>query len=445
MFDARRSESASGALPSMPGVYFLDGPGGEVLYIGAARDIAARVQAHADDGETSGSLDEVRSIVTGDEVCALRLCASLVRAHQPRHNIVVTARPVWLRIDPREPWPRVERRWRAEPDGARYYEFANWRVATAAMRTIAGHFGLRTCSDSDLRNRSSPCAEHRVGRCDEVAHGVAVASILSERSPVRIAVASEGPDTSVVAAASLRAVRAAGQSAVQQERVAERLRDLADLLGLVRPPRRIECFDVSNLHAHCVVVGMVVFIDGKPHPKCWRSFQMEREAPDDCACLAEALRARMRTAEGSEPDLIVIDGGRGQLNAVRDMMTRTPAAPRLVAIAKAREGKPERLFVPERSEALIPVVGSPGLALLQQVRDAAHEHALAAHRGMRRRQGMRGSLEGVPGVGAKRRRSLLRHFGSLERIRERTAGEIASVHGISPAVAQQIVAHLRAM
>jgi excinuclease ABC subunit C len=320
------------------------------------------------------------------------------------------------------------------------------------QKTRELHFGAQVGSDTELLAAflvqyysSAPTIPREIVVPFEVAHGVAVASILSERSPVRIAVASEGPDTSVVAAASLRAVRAAGQSAVHQERVAERLRDLADLLGLVRPPRRIECFDVSNLHAHCVVVGMVVFIDGKPHPKCWRSFQMEREAPDDCACLAEALRARMRTAEGSEPDLIVIDGGRGQLNAVRDMMTRTPAAPRLVAIAKAREGKPERLFVPERSEALIPVVGSPGLALLQQVRDAAHEHALAAHRGMRRRQGMRGSLEDVPGVGAKRRRSLLRHFGSLERIRERTAGEIASVHGISPAVAQQIVAHLRAM
>ncbi|WP_025322118.1 excinuclease ABC subunit UvrC [Deferrisoma camini] len=229
------------------------------------------------------------------------------------------------------------------------------------------------------------------------------------------------------------------------------LAELRDRLGLAGPPRRIEGYDISNLQGGHAVGSMVVFTDGFPDPRSYRRFAIRTvEGSDDFAMLYEVLRRRLarRDQPGWElPDLVLIDGGRGQVAAAAKALEDEGGSVPLAGIAKARVlpgggaevvRSPERIFLPGRANPVPFGRNSSGLFLLQRVRDEAHRFALALHRKRRARASLGSALEAVPGVGPKRRQALLRRFGSLKRLAEAPVDEIAAVPGISEALARRI-------
>ncbi len=233
------------------------------------------------------------------------------------------------------------------------------------------------------------------------------------------------------------------------------LAELRERLRLPSPPRRMECYDISNVQGREAVGSLVTFVDGFPRKEGYRRFVV-RTVPgaDDFAMLFEVLSRRLarRGEPGWElPDLVVVDGGRGQLSVAQRALEEAGVSVPAVGLAKARarpgsgetvEHSPERVFLPGRINPVVLPRNSSGLFLLQRLRDEAHRFAVTHHRRRRARSALSSALEAVPGVGEKRRRALLRHFGSLRRLRGATPGDIAEVPGISAALAEAIARHL---
>ncbi len=232
------------------------------------------------------------------------------------------------------------------------------------------------------------------------------------------------------------------------------LEELRDRLGLASVPARMECFDVSNTQGALPTASMVVFTDGFPDKSAYKRFAIKTvKDSDDYAMLREAMTRRFaRTGPGWEkPDLLVVDGGKGQLSAalaaLEDMGVTIPA---VIGLAKARTipgtAEPlksaERIFVPGRKNPIIPPRNSSAIFLLQRLRDEAHRFAIAYHRKRRGARISASKLDGIPGVGDKRKKALLRKFGSIKGIIKATSAELAQATGISEKLAVEILDHL---
>ena len=225
------------------------------------------------------------------------------------------------------------------------------------------------------------------------------------------------------------------------------LEELATALDLAVTPLRIECYDISNFGGAQSVGSMVVFEDGRPRTGEYRRFRIkEVKGANDFASHQEVLRRRFRRAkageEGSEeelrwrlPDLVVIDGGKGQLAAAKEVLDETGYHDlAVVGLAKERE----EIFLPEREEPVLLPTTSPALYLMQRLRDEAHRFAITYHRSLRAKAATHSAFDDLPGVGPKRRAALLRVFGSARRVREAPVEQIAAVPGIGEALAAKI-------
>ena len=232
------------------------------------------------------------------------------------------------------------------------------------------------------------------------------------------------------------------------------LAELQEVLNLPVPPTRIEGYDISNIQGTSPTGSMVVFVKGVPRKNDYRRFRIKSVAgSNDLAMMQEVLRRRFKRAvaaregqdatEGSKedekwailPDLILIDGGKGQLNAVLEALEEC-GLDDLAAVGLAK--KNEELFVPGQSDPIVLPRGSQGLFLVQRVRDEAHRFAVAHHRTVRRRVGLASRLDAVPGIGPKRRAALLKQFGSLEAIRAAGVEALAAVPGMTQKAAEAI-------
>ncbi len=236
------------------------------------------------------------------------------------------------------------------------------------------------------------------------------------------------------------------------------LEELQAKLHLRNAPKRIECFDISNIQGNLSVGSMVTFDEGEPCTARYRRYRIRTVAgADDFASMYEVLTRRYRRAreENDFPDLLVVDGGKGQLNvAVQVLRELEIDGVDVVSLAKmhverdaratAVQRSEERVFLPGRKNPVVLRRNSTALFLLQRVRDEAHRFAITYHRELRRRDRLRSGLEDIEGVGPGRRRALLRHFGSLKRLRAASVDEIAAVPGISTRLAAGIHAQLAA-
>ena len=231
------------------------------------------------------------------------------------------------------------------------------------------------------------------------------------------------------------------------------LEELAAALGLPGPPLRIECYDISNFQGSELVGSMVVFEDGKPRSGEYRRFRIKTvTGANDFASHQEVLRRRFRTVRAGEegveearrwamPDLVIVDGGKGQVSAAKEVLDELGLHDLpLAGLAKERE----ELFLPDRSEPVVLPATSPALYLVQRLRDEAHRFAITYHRDLRARRSVRSAFDDLPGVGPKRKRELLKVFGSIKRVRDAPVEQIAAVPGIGPALAARIKATLEA-
>ena len=232
------------------------------------------------------------------------------------------------------------------------------------------------------------------------------------------------------------------RTSYDDQRTNDALLQLESALALPEPPMRIECFDISTIHGRFTVASMVVFTAGRPDKGQYRRFKMHVDTGEanDFLCMQEALGRRYspeRMADerfGKRPDLLILDGGKPQLTAAVRQLGELGLDIPMAGLAKSDE----ELFVPWDDTPVVLPSGSPSLYLVKQVRDEAHRFAITFHRELRGKAMTAGVLDEVPGVGPKRKRALMRAFGSMKRLREASAEDIAGVDGIAPDLARDI-------
>jgi excinuclease ABC subunit C len=278
-----------------------------------------------------------------------------------------------------------------------------------------------------------------------------LAESLSERAgrQVRIGTARRGFPQRWVALALQNAANALRMREATQSGLAEQFAELGRYLGLEHPPARIECFDVSHTQGEATSASCVVFGPEGPVKADYRRYNIEGvERGDDYGALRQALSRRYRRRKQDEspmPDLLLIDGGRGQLEqaivALRELDLAMPAVAAVAKGADRRAGQ-ERIFLAGREGASILPPDSKALHLIQRVRDEAHRFAISGHRRKRARSRQTSMLEAIAGLGPARRRALLRHFGGLQGVLRAGVEDLGRAPGIGPALAQAIYEHL---
>jgi excinuclease ABC subunit C len=237
--------------------------------------------------------------------------------------------------------------------------------------------------------------------------------------------------------------------ALKAELLAEGLQVLADTLGLQSPPERVECFDVSHTAGEGAVASCVVFTPEGPRKRDYRRYNIEGVTPgDDYAAMFQALRrhgAHIAHGERARPDLILIDGGPGQVESAADALGEAGCSDlTVVGVAKGADRRPgqERLFLHGRPDAIVLQADSAALHFIQRVRDEAHRFAITSHRRRRARRYRESVLEAVPGLGPSRRRALLTHFGGLQGVMRASLSDLQNAEGVGPALARSIYDHL---
>ena len=286
------------------------------------------------------------------------------------------------------------------------------------------------------------------------------AEILSERKGRRVSIVH--PQRGNKVRLIEMAVENARQSFVEKRQTNEQrektTESLRRALRLRNSPKRIECFDISNIQGTGVVASMVVFDECEPAKDSYRRYRIKTvEGQDDFASMYEVITRRYQRAlaENTLPDLLMVDGGKGQLNvAVAVLQELKIDTVDIISLAKMRtkraafdetiEQSEERVFLPNRKDPIVLRRNSTALFLLQRLRDEAHRFAITFHRSVRSKERLRSNLDAIPGVGPAKRRSLLRHFGSLTGVRAADLSEIIAAPGISEALGNVIYEHIHA-
>jgi excinuclease ABC subunit C len=257
------------------------------------------------------------------------------------------------------------------------------------------------------------------------------------------------------AAETLTSLRAQWQADTHKQEQA--LAELQSALQLPFPPNRVECYDISNMQGTAIVGAMVVFEQGVPSKALYRKFNIQSVvgAPDDFASMEEMLTRRFRRWQTSQestvapgakpdasfsylPDLMLIDGGKGQLGRAVKVLENFGLFGKVPVVGLAKQQ--EEIFFPNRSESLLLPRHSPALYLVQRIRDEAHRYGITAHRKKRSKLGLASQLDSIPGIGPTRRKTLLKHFGSVDKIREASLEELRTV--VPADAAKSIKAHL---
>jgi excinuclease ABC subunit C len=251
---------------------------------------------------------------------------------------------------------------------------------------------------------------------------------------------------------TLSSLRAQWQA--DTNRQTDALAELQKALELPAPPNRIECYDISNTQGVASVGSMVVFEQGVPSKKHYRHFNIQSvEGPNDFASMEEVLTRRFRRWRSAQekaetpgakpdesfarlPDLLIVDGGKGQLGRAVEVLSRFDLLDKVPVVGLAKQQ--EELFFPNRPDSLLLPRHSQGLYLVQRIRDEAHRFAITAHRKRRSKLGFASRLDAIPGIGPARRKALLKHFGSVDGIQEASLDQLTTLPGITPALAQTI-------
>jgi excinuclease ABC subunit C len=235
-----------------------------------------------------------------------------------------------------------------------------------------------------------------------------------------------------------------------EQKTTAALVELQQVLGLPELPSRIECYDISNIHGSSAVGSMVVFERGKPRNSEYRRFKIKTvEGSNDFAMMAEMLQRRFKRVEsdptdesfGKLPDLVMVDGGKGQLHAALDALHEI-GRDELFVVSLAK--RLEEIFLPNHSESVLLPNTSQALYLVQRIRDEAHRFAVTYHRNVRGKQAVTSQIDAIPGIGPAKRKALIKAFGSIRGVKSASAEELAAVPGIDAKLASTLKEHLGA-
>ena len=475
-------------LPDRPGVYLMKDRIGRIIYVGKAKALKRRVSSYFQPSRAFTLHPKIRAlvemiadfdaIVVKSEPEAILLEGKLIKQWKPRYNTDFTddKRFPLVRVDPREELPRFRVVRIRKDDHSRYFgPFAHSGPLRKALAQMRRQFGIllsdgtpRRLPDGawqlydDVRAEiygfpDTVTTEQYRARVDQAC------AFLDGKSrewlaSLRAEMASASERREFERAAGLRDVVFALEKTLERPRHFERtdptapsadesaLASLREALALAGPPRSIECFDISHISGTFVVASMVRFAEGKPDRDSYRRFRIKGfMGNDDFRAMEEVVGRRYRRLrnEGRAfPDLVVIDGGRGQVGAaLKAFVALGLDPPPIVGLAKREE---TIVFSDGRAPLDIPM-DHPGLRLLQRLRDEAHRFANTYNADLRSKKIRESLLDDFPGLGPVRRAALMDRFGSIERLRSATAAEIAEADGFGPRLASELHAFLGAI
>jgi excinuclease ABC subunit C len=470
-------------LPHRPGVYLFRDRFHRVVYVGKAKDLHRRVGQYFHPSRKFGvdlktrallqSIAELETHVVKSEPESILLEGRLIKEYRPRYNVSFRddKRFLLVRVDLAEPYPRFQMTRMKNEDQARYFgPFAHSGALRQTLSLIRKKFGLRSCRpaspgekdyrhcmDDVIRNCSAPC----VGKITQEAYGERVrlacefmeGKTLEMRESLEEAMVKAAGRKDFEKAASLRNLVEDLKKTTRPTRkffrslpstvVPEKdLETLRDALGLAVVPAHIECFDISNISDTHSVASMVVFRDGRPAKEAYRRFRIQGvQGQDDVGCMAEVIRRRCQRLklEGQNPpDLMVVDGGKGQLGAaVRELKLVGWEGVPAIGLAKQNE----EIFRPGRPDPLVLPHESGAIRLLQRVRDEAHRVANGYHQLLMKKRMEMSELDSIPGVSGVRKRALLKKFGTVGRVAKASVEELSEVEGVGEKVAAVIAAY----
>jgi excinuclease ABC subunit C len=486
-----------GSLPHKPGIYLMRDRFSTVIYVGKARDLRKRVSHYFQPSRRLGwdlkfnalveAVYDLDVHVVRNEPESLLLEGKLIKELQPRYNVSFRddKRFLLLKVNLNDPIPRFTLTRLKQEDGARYFgPFANSGALRNTLTLVRRQFNLRGCRPltpneqdykhclyGNLKFCTAPCIGN-VTREQYLQQVLAACDFLGGQceemqtqleAEMNKAAAAQDYEKAAGLRDALADLRRTTQKTSKFQRLPYTLpvaidprRDLEELaaaLELSAPPERIEGFDISNISGTFAVASMVSFRHGRPDRAGYRRFKMKTViGQDDFACMAETIRRRytrlkMETESGAAgrwsnvPDLILIDGGKGQLSAACAELEKLGLA-RLPVIGLAKEL--EEIFRPGRSEPLRLSHESGALKLLQRVRDEAHRFANTYNAQLRLKRISESLLDEFPGIGKQRKAALLKKFGSVQRLRVATVEQIAEVLGFGGKAAAELKTFLEA-
>lgn len=473
-------------LPDGPGVYLMKDRLGRILYVGKAKSLRKRVSTYFQPGRARAlqSQPKIRTLVelitdfdiveVKSEPEALLLEGKLIKQWRPKYNTDFTddKRFLLVRVNTEDEMPRFTLTRFRKDDRSRYFgPFAHSGLLRRTLASMRKQFGV-LLGDS----RPVPIAPGRYRLYDDVRAELygwpnevesreyrlrvdEACAFLDGKSrqwlsELRAEMHERAGRQEFEKAAELRDIVLALERTLSRTRKFTRdftqlradedaIHSLQTALTLKSPPRHMECFDISHISGTFVVASMVHFTDGRPDKDQYRRFSIKSFiGNDDFRAMEEVVGRRYRRliAENRPfPDLIVIDGGRGQIGAaLKAFLALERDPPAIVGLAKKHETV---LFPDERPPLNLPL-DHPGLNLLQRLRDEAHRFANTYNADLRSRRIRESVLDEIPGLGPKRRRALLDHFGSIDRLRAATQEEIAAVPGFGTKFAADLHAFL---
>jgi excinuclease ABC subunit C len=485
------------AVPHKPGVYLMKDRFGTVIYVGKARDLRRRVSQYFHPSRRQGwdlklnalvdAIHDFDTHVVKSEPESLLLEGKLIKQFQPRYNISFRddKRFLLLKVNINDPIPRFTLTRLKQDDGARYYgPFAHSGALRSTLTMIRRKFNLRGCRPltpgeadykhclyGNLKYCTAPCIGN-VSRDQYLLQVQAASEFLSGQSEEFEKQLEEEMKKAAAAldfekAASLRDALDDLRRTMKKTEKFERLpytlplaidpdkdlQELAAVLGLSAPPERIEGFDISNISGTFAVASMVSFRLGRPDRSNYRRFRMKTvTGQDDFACMAETIHRRYlrllkESTEAQQdrysnlPGLILIDGGKGQLNAaVAELSKLGITGVPIIGLAKEFE----EIYRPGEADPLRLDHNTGALKLLQRVRDESHRFANTYNAKLRLKKISESLLDEFPGIGERRKAALLKKFGSIQRLRTATLEQIAEVPGFGGKAANELKAFLDA-
>jgi excinuclease ABC subunit C len=473
-------------LPDKPGVYLMKDRLGRIIYVGKANSLKKRVSSYFQPGRSRMLLQpKIRALIpmitdfdtveVKSEPEALLLEGKLIKQWRPRYNTDFTddKRFLLVRVDPREELPRFRLTRIKKDDRSRYFgPFAHSGLLRKTLNQMRRQFGILL---GDVTPQKLPDGTWRLydDVRQEIYGGVHTVTSDAYRGRVedaciflegksrewlealRAEMAAAAERQAFEKAAELRDVVFALEQTLAKTRRFQRLdptrpagdeealRLLGEVLSLPGPPRTIECFDISHISGTFVVASMVHFANGRPDKDNYRRFQIKSFiGNDDFRAMEEVVSRRYRrlAEEGKLfPDLVVIDGGRGQIGAaLKAFVGLDVMPPAIIGLAK----KHETIFFADARAPLNLPLNHPALNLLQRVRDEAHRFANTYNAVLRSKKIRESVLEDFAGLGPVRRGALLAHFSSIDRLRTATIKEISEVEGFGPKLAAELHAFL---
>ena len=458
---------------------------GQVIYVGKAKDLKKRVSTYFQASRKMGvAQPKVRAmlelihdfeiIIVNSEAEALLLEGQLIKKFKPRYNTDFTddKRFLLVRIDPRESLPRFRLTRNRTDSNSRYYgPFAHPSHLRKTLTELRRRFGILLSDASPVElpdgrwrlydDARAEIYEHdneitaeqyteRLGAACEFLEGKAREWLSELKTEMKAASAEQRYEE----AALLRDRIDALQRTASRTRKFERnlvgthnhrqvVKSLKEKLFIAQEPRRMECFDISHISGSFCVASMVAFKDGLPDRKSYRRFKIKSfVGNDDFRAMEEVVGRRYRRLheEGKAfPDLIVIDGGAGQVtSALKAFLSQGLEPPEIIGLAKRNE----TIIYSDGREPLNLAHHDPALRLLQHIRDEAHHFANSFNAELRSKRLKESILDDFKGLGTKRKQQLLQHFGSLEKLRNAKVDQLTQIEGIGTVTAERLVGFL---